>query len=422
MKWTVSAVSATILLALSSEHAQAFAGLRQSQSSPLLNHRSSTSFLPASRSVVSLRKQKEAAAVASSSSKSLSRSRLNMSSYSVGIVGATGAVGKEIRQCLETRNFPLTKLRIFGSARSAGTDLNGITVELFDVKAARECDVVFLAVSGDFSKEYAKALTEGDDGCIVIDNSSAFRMDPNIPLVVPEINGQETAKKGCKLIANPNCTTAIGLMALWPLHKLFGLKKIIMSTYQAASGAGQPGMDELREGTSVWLEGKAVENNIFAHPLPFNVIPHIDVFQDNGYTKEEMKVTWESRKICGLPDDFPVSCTAVRIPTMRAHAESIVVETERPVDLQAAREALAAAPGVELTDDPAAKKYPMPLYATGQYDVQVGRLRKSLVFGDYGLEFFVCGDQLLRGAALNAVLVAEEMIANGSLQAKTAAV
>jgi len=356
MKWTVSAVSATILLALSSEHAHAFAGLRPSQSSPFSNHRSSsTSFpSPTSRSVVSLRQQ-GAAAATSSSSKSLSR--LNMSSsYSVGIVGATGAVGKEIRQCLETRNFPMTQLRIFGSARSAGTDLNGITVELFDVKAARECDVVFLAVSGDFSKEYAKALTEGDDGCIVIDNSSAFRMDPDIPLVVPEINGKETAKKGCKLIANPNCTTAIGLMALWPLHKLFGLKKIIMSTYQAASGAGQPGMDELRDGTSVWLEGKTVQNNIFAHPLPFNVIPHIDVFQENGYTKEEMKVSWESRKICGLPDDFPVSCTAVRIPTMRAHAESIVVETERPVDLQAAREALAAAPGVELTDDPAAKK------------------------------------------------------------------
>jgi aspartate-semialdehyde dehydrogenase len=237
-----------------------------------------------------------------------------------------------------------------------------------------------------------------------------------VPLVVPEINGEETKKS--KLIANPNCTTAIGLMALWPLHKLFGLKKIIMSTYQAASGAGQPGMDELKEGTKVVLEGGTATNQIFAHPLPFNVIPHIDKFQDNGYTKEEMKVTWESRKICGLADDFPVSCTAVRIPTIRAHSESIIVETEKKVDVAAARKALADAPGVKLVDDVSNNQYPMPLTATGQYDVEVGRLRQSLIFGDHGLEFFVCGDQLLRGAALNAVLVAEVMASNGALKAR----
>ena len=248
---------------------------------------------------------------------------------------------------------------------------------------------------------------------------SAFRYDKDIPLVVPEINGDETKKS--KLIANPNCTTAIALMALWPLHKLFGLKKVIVSTYQAASGAGQPGMDELQEGTKAVLNGETAENKIFAHPLPFNVIPHIDKFQENGYTKEEMKVTWETRKICGLPDDFPLSCTAVRIPTIRAHSESIVVETEKPVDVAKAKAALKDAPGVLLTDDPESNLYPMPMSATGQYDVQVGRVRKNLVFGDYGLEFFVCGDQLLRGAALNAVLVAEEMVHNGSLQAKTAA-
>lgn len=242
---------------------------------------------------------------------------------------------------------------------------------------------------------------------------------PDIPLVVPEINGETTKKS--KLIANPNCTTAIGLMALWPLHKLFGLKKIIMSTYQAASGAGQEGMEELQEGTKVWLEGGKPVNNIFAHPLPFNLIPHIDKFQENGYTKEEMKVVWESRKICGLPDDFPVSCTAVRIPTIRAHSESIIIETERPVDIAQAREALANTPGVKLVDDVSNNQYPMPLTATGQYDVEVGRLRKSLIFGDYGLEFFVSGDQLLRGAALNAVLVAEEMVKNGSLVAKSPA-
>ena len=248
---------------------------------------------------------------------------------------------------------------------------------------------------------------------------SAFRYEPDIPLVVPEINGQETKKS--KLIANPNCTTAIGLMALWPLYKAFGLKKVLMSTYQAASGAGQPGMDELTEGTAKYLAGEKVENKIFAHPLPFNVIPQIDKFQDNGYTKEEMKVTWETRKICSLPDDFPVSCTAVRIPTIRAHSEVIVIETEKPVDLDVARQALSAQSGLKLVDDPSSLSYPMPSSATGQYDVEVGRVRKSLVFGDYGLEFFVCGDQLLRGAALNAVLVAEEMASNGSLQAKVIA-
>ena len=210
-------------------------------------------------------------------------------------------------------------------------------------------------------------------------------------------------------------------MALWPLHQLFGLKKIIMSTYQAASGAGQPGMDELLEGTRTLLDGGKPTNEIFAHPLPFNVIPQIDKFLENGYTKEEMKVVWESRKICGLADDFPVSCSAVRIPTIRAHSESIIVETEKPVDVEAARKALAEAPGVKLVDDPATLSYPMPQSATGQYDVEVGRIRKSLIFGDYGLEFFVCGDQLLRGAALNAVLVAEEMANNGSLQAKALA-
>jgi aspartate-semialdehyde dehydrogenase len=242
---------------------------------------------------------------------------------------------------------------------------------------------------------------------------SAFRYRPEIPLVVPEINGAETKKS--KLIANPNCTTAIGLMALWPLVKAFGVKRVIMSTYQAASGAGQEGMDELQDGTKVWLEGGKPENKIFAWPLPFNVIPQIDKFQDNGYTKEEMKVTWECRKICSLPDDLPISCSAVRIPTIRAHSEVIVMETEKPVDIAEARRVLEEAPGVKLVDDTSKLLYPMPLTATGQYDVEVGRVRKSIAFGDYGIEFFVCGDQLLRGAALNAVLVAEEMQANGSL-------
>ncbi|GMI42833.1 hypothetical protein TrCOL_g4918 [Triparma columacea] len=336
----------------------------------------------------------------------------------VGVVGATGAVGKEIVGCLEKRNFPVESLRIFGSSRSAGSTVKSkfgdVTVELFDVEAAKECDVVFLAVSGDFALEHAEAISQG---AIVIDNSSAFRYKPEVPLCVPEINGSTI--KGKKLIANPNCTTAIGLMAVNPLLKKFGMKRLIMSTYQASSGAGQEGMDELKAGTKAVVNGEreVAENKVFAHPLPFNVIPHIDKFQENGYTKEEMKVTWETRKICGLADDFPASCTAVRIPTYRAHSESIVIETEKKVDVAVAQAALAAAPGVKLIDDILSDPptYPMPLSATGQYDVEVGRVRRSEAFGDYGLEFFVSGDQLLRGAALNAVLVAEECVNNGDL-------
>ena len=210
-------------------------------------------------------------------------------------------------------------------------------------------------------------------------------------------------------------------MAIWPLLQAFGMKRLIMSTYQASSGAGQPGMDELTKGTEAYLKGDDVQNDIFAYPLPFNVIPQIDKFQENGYTKEEMKVTWESRKIMGLSPDAQVSCSAVRIPTIRAHSEVIIIETTTPVDLDVARKALVDAPGVKLVDNPDKLEYPMPLTATGQYDVEVGRLRKSIVFDNFGLEFFVCGDQLLRGAALNAVLVAEEMDTNGSLKAKTTA-
>jgi len=210
--------------------------------------------------------------------------------YTVGIVGATGAVGKELINCLEKSPFPTGSLRIFGSGRSAGkevsTKFGPVTVELFDVEKARQCDVIFLAVSGDFALEYAPAIS-APGGAVVIDNSSAFRMKDNTPLVVPEINGQKT--KGARLIANPNCTTAIGLMALWPLHKLFKLKRVIMSTYQAASGAGQPGMDELWEGTKAVVNGECdvAKNSVFAHPLPFNLIPHIDKFQDMDTPKKK---------------------------------------------------------------------------------------------------------------------------------------
>merc|ERR1719355_4195 len=265
-----------------------------------------------------------------------------------------------------------------------------------------------MAVSGDFSKEFSHKVTGGPKKTQVIDNSSAFRMDKDTPLVIPEINGDA---KSCKapLVSNPNCTTAIGAMALWPLHQKFGIKKVFMSTYQASSGAGAPGMAELESSTKSWAkDGNVPKPEVFAHQLLFNVIPHIDKFQPNGYTKEEMKVAWEIVKIFG--EDVKVSCTAVRIPTLRAHSEAIVIETENPVDPAEAREILKAAEGVKVVDDPDALLYPMPLNTTGKWDVEVGRLRKNLCFGDYGLEMFISGDQLLRGAALNAILIGEEVV------------
>jgi len=331
----------------------------------------------------------------------------------VGIVGSSGAVGQEMLKCLEARNFPTKKVRLFAK-RSAGTVVQSafgeITVEPFSVEAAQECEVVLMAVSGGFSLEFSNQICGGPKATCVIDNSSAFRYDDNVPLVVPEINGGKNSE--APLVANPNCTTAIGAMALWPLHQKYGLKKVLMSTYQAASGAGAEGMAELEEGLAAYAkDGAVTKNEVFAYQLPFNVIPQIDAFQTNGYTKEEMKVTWELQKIFGLPESVKVSCTAVRVPTLRAHSESITIETEKPVDPAEARELLKNALGVKVVDSPEDLKYPMPLNATGQYDVEVGRIRQSLVFGDHGLEFFVSGDQLLRGAALNAVIIAEQAVA-----------
>ena len=331
-------------------------------------------------------------------------------SYKVGVIGATGAVGAEMIKVLKERNFPVSELHLFASERSAGktleTPFGEKTVELFFVEAAKEMDFVFMSVSGGFSKEFAPQIAV-EGGAIVIDNSSAFRYDDAIPLVVPEINAEKA--KGAKLIANPNCTTAILAVALYPLYKEFGIKRAIVSTYQATSGAGGKGMAELETESKKYLAGKKAGNEAFAHPIPFNLIPHIDTFQENGYTKEEMKVTWETRKIFDA-QDLPISCTAVRIPTFRAHAEAVTIETEKPVNLELAREVLEKSAGVKVVDDPKKLLYPMPLTATGEYDVEVGRIRQSLVFGENGLDFFVCGDQLLKGAALNAVQIAEVLI------------
>ena len=321
---------------------------------------------------------------------------------SVAVCGITGVVGQEVIHCLKALDVQFGELALFASARSAGVEMETSfgkkIVEEFCVERVREYDFVFLCVGGEFSLQYAWELTK--KGAVVIDNSSAFRRDDDVPLIIPEVNPGDIGD--AKLIANPNCTTAILAVALFPIYKKFGLKRVIVSTYQATSGAGKAAMDELSEQMRNYLDYKPVVNTHFAHPIPFNIIPQIDVFQENLYTKEEMKVVWETRRTFGEPD-LKISCTAVRIPTFRAHAEAVTVETERPVCVKEVRKILEAAKGVEVVDDPASLEYPMPLTATKKFDVEVGRIRGNDVFGDCGLDFFVCGDQLLKGAALNAV-------------------
>lgn len=331
-----------------------------------------------------------------------------MSNYKVGIVGATGAVGQEMLQVLQSRNFPLAEVQLFASERSAGktlkTPFGKKKIQPFSVEAASQMDFVLLAVSGDFARDFAKKLTKKT---IVIDNSSAFRNHKKIPLVVPEVNAQ--AIQQAKLIANPNCTTAILAVALYPLFRKFGLRKLIVSTYQAVSGAGAKGIQELKQATQEALAGKKVTQAVFPYPIAFNLLPQIDTFQPNGYTREEMKVVLETRKIFAAPD-LPISCTAVRVPTFRAHAEAVTIETQKPLSAKVAREVLAQAAGVKITDDPVKLIYPQPRTATQNFAIEVGRLRQSLVFGKHGLDFFICGDQLLKGAALNAVQILEEII------------
>lgn len=347
----------------------------------------------------------------------------------VVIVGATGAVGIEMINCLSKLDFPVGKLRLVASERSAGrvvnTPFGDVTIELASEEVFRESDIALFSAGGDISREWRTRVVDG--GCLMIDNSSAFRYEADVPLVVPGINSEAAfLHKG--VISNPNCTTAIGAMVLWPLHKAFGLRKVIMSTYQATSGAGAKGIAELVDQTRYLYEQRNLGRNgvlelvdsesikvgreesagakFFAHQIAFNIIPQIDVFQENGYTKEEMKVALETHKIFG-DESILVSCTAVRIPTLRAHSEAIVIETEKVISAEAAREVLGRAVGVEVVDDPEEKLYPMPINAAGKFAVEVGRIRQNLVFGDHGLEFFVSGDQLLRGAALNAVEIAK---------------
>ncbi|HLS69007.1 MAG TPA: aspartate-semialdehyde dehydrogenase [Kiloniellales bacterium] len=333
----------------------------------------------------------------------------------VAILGATGAVGQELITVLRRRAPDLGSLTCYASARGGKRRLQvegeEVTVLPYSREAIAADTLVFMAVSGDFSRTEAPALVER--GALVIDNSSAFRYDPEVPLVVPEVNGDAVA--GARLISNPNCTTSILVPALAALHKGFGLKRVIVSTYQAASGAGAAGMEELQQGVARQLAGEPVPAEAFVHPLAFNVIPHIDSFQENGYTREEMKVVLEGRKILGLPE-LPMSCTAVRVPTLRAHGEAVTVETEAPCAAAQARRLLAEAPGLEVVDDVSANRYPMPITATGKDLIEVGRIRQSLVFGERGIDFFLVGDQLRKGAALNGVQIAETVARSGSLK------
>lgn len=328
----------------------------------------------------------------------------------VAIVGASGAVGQEFLRILDQRNFPLDELVLFGSQRSAGTNYTfrgkELTVKLLqhndDFKGV---DIAFTSAGAGTSREFAADITKY--GAVMIDNSSAFRMDDDVPLVVPECNAADALVRPRGIIANPNCTTIMMVVCLQPLEKLSHIKRIHVASYQSASGAGAAAMAELEQQYKEIVEGKPVTVKKFPHQLAYNVIPQIDVFQPNGYTKEEMKMYNETRKI--MHTDAKCSAMCVRVSSLRSHSESVWIETERPISVEEAQQALAAAPGVTLMDDPANLVYPMPLDTAGKDDVYVGRVRKDLA-NDCGLTFWLSGDQIRKGAALNAVQIAEYLI------------
>lgn len=320
---------------------------------------------------------------------------------------AGGAVGREILKVLEGGALPVDNLRLFGSARSAGSKMNfrGREIEVEELTRQSDfngVDYALVSAGASVSRDFADVITA--HGTIMIDNSSAFRMDDDVPLVVPEINGNDALDAPRRIIANPNCTTIQMLVALNPINRISPVKRVHVATYQAASGAGAAAMDELEQQHRDIAAGREPKVERFAHQLAFNVIPHIDVFTDNGYTREEMKMFNETRKIMHSPS-IEVSATCVRVPVMRAHSEAIWVETERPVSVEEAREAFRTAPGVTLIDNPERLEYPMPLHLAGEYPVYVGRVRRDLA--GPGLSFWTVSDQLLKGAALNAVQILE---------------
>lgn len=328
----------------------------------------------------------------------------------IAIVGTSGAVGQELLRVLEERNFPLDELHLFGSSRSAGNTYifkgEKLTVkELKHNDDFKDIDIAFVSAGGGTSLEYAETITK--HGAIMIDNSSAFRMEEDVPLVVPEVNAEDALNTPRGIIANPNCTTAQLVVALKAIEDITHIKKVHVATYQAASGAGAAAMQELENQYAQLGKGEQPTISKFAYQLAYNLIPQVDVFTDNGYTKEEMKMFNETRKI--MHSNIEVSATCVRVPVMRAHSEAIWIETERPLSLEEARTAFSNAKGVVLIDNPAKKEYPMPLDLTGKDPVYVGRIRKDLT-NENGLTFWSVSDQIRKGAALNAVQIAEYLI------------
>jgi aspartate-semialdehyde dehydrogenase len=332
----------------------------------------------------------------------------NIAPKRVAIVGATGAVGVEILRVLERRNFPVAGLKLLASKRSVGKTLEfggkPHKVEELTADAFKGVDIAFFSAGAGRSREFVPAAKAA--GAVVIDNSSAFRMDPNTPLVVPEVNpGDLRRHKG--VIANPNCTAAILAVAVWPIHQAVGVRRIIVSTYQAASGAGAAAMRELEDQTHEYAEGKEITKSVFPHQIAFNVFSHNTTMAENGYNEEENKVVEETRKMFHAPD-LAIQPTCIRVPVLRAHAEAITLELEAPMSPEEARALLSRAPGIKIVDDPQANHFPMPLEASGDLDVHVGRIRRDLS-NPNGLVLFVAGDQLLKGAAWNAVQIAEEL-------------
>jgi len=334
----------------------------------------------------------------------------------VAIVGASGAVGQEFLRVLAERNFPITELSLFGSSRSAGSDyeFKGKKYTVKELKHGDDfkgMDIVFTSAGAGISKEFAEDITKF--GAVMIDNSSAFRMDTDVPLVVPEVNAPDAKARPRGIIANPNCTTIQMVVALQAIENLSHIRRVHVSTYQAASGAGAAAMDELELQYRQVLAGEPVTVNKFAYQLAFNLIPQVDVFTENGYTKEEMKMYNETRKI--MHSDIEVSAMCVRVPSLRAHSESVWAETEKPLTVTEVRDALSKAPGVEVMDNPAEKVYPMPLFLSGKDPVHVGRIRKDLS-NPNGITFWCVSDQIKKGAALNAVQIAEYLIAEGDIK------
>ena len=341
-----------------------------------------------------------------------------MKKYRIGIVGATGAVGQEIIKLLEKREFPASELRLLASSRSAGNELEALgqthKIQETTPESFKDLDIAIFSAGSENSVKFAHEAVKRD--CVAIDNSSAFRMDSSVPLVVPEINPQDLdGHQG--IVANPNCSSAITLMAIYPLHKRFGLKKFYASTYQAVSGAGAMGPISLDQEVTEMVTGAPPPNaqpSSFPHPIAFNLIPHVDQFREDGYTKEELKMRNESRKILSLPS-LRVSCTCVRVPVYRAHSISINAEFSDSVNLPDAKQALSNFEGLEFVDNPEEMLYPMPIYSSEKENCHVGRLRVDHA-SDNGLALWVTGDQLWKGAALNAIQIAEEMIQRNCLR------